>query len=329
VSRRLCGRGPRVGQARLAYRAEVDTEIPERFHQHPVHGAHGRLNRPPVEAVELPAADVRDDVHTEQVAVVVQSGLFDVEWRAEVSRLGLNSAKHRLPMAWTVSGARSTGGQGQDLADFWVNSPSRRIVLLGDLGSGKIELLYQLVSSLLDRRQPGGKVPVLIPAASWDPTRKTFAQWIGEWLATSYSFLSPHVPGPAKVTIAEALLDEGRLAIVLDGLDELPPDLARLAVRKLSTELDRTQYLLVSSRTTEFENATVEGPLEGAVTVTLDAQDPSNALRYLREHSHGESARWDEVPCWPVPPLSGARPRSRLSCPLWMRAEKIPIPCSY
>jgi hypothetical protein len=225
-------------------------------------------------------------------------GAAKKQWNEEAGRLGLNSAERRLPIRWTDhdSDPAVTRDGHVELARLWLHEvKSRRLVLLGTLGSGKTELLYRLLSHLLDRGQPDGAVPVLVPAASWDPATHTFAAWVADWLATNYSFLSPQAPGPTRRTLAEALWDEGRLAIVLDGLDELPPALARTAVRRLSAELQPTQYLLVSSRPAEYADAVSEGRLEGAVAVTLDPQDPAVVLGYLRGRSHGQASRWDDV----------------------------------
>ncbi|GAA1869552.1 NACHT domain-containing protein [Asanoa iriomotensis] len=263
------------------------------------------------------------------LATIDLSAAVADQWRAEGIRLQLYPAARRLPISWTstpsdgfsswarvleVGGHAAsrhrpdpahwalsyTGlrGSGPDLARIWLRRvPSRRLVVLGEVGSGKTELLITLINQIFDEREPesGQLVPVLLPASSWDPSATDFASWVAEWLATSYSFLSVPAPGSSRRTLARALLDEGRVAIIVDGLDELPAALAAKAVERLSSELRPGQYLLVSSRHDPYFAAVADGPLDGAVGVVLDAQDPEQVLDYLARRSDGNTQRWDPV----------------------------------
>jgi hypothetical protein len=276
--------------------------------------------RPETEQVE--GSDRALDLATESLAKAARK-----QWIDEVRRIRQNSGSKRLPMSWRpanpdlFSSFERVVAIGADIpdrdrsdADDWLTSvaalkgselelgrmwlervPSRRLVLLGDAGSGKTELLYQIMKSLLGREDPGQKIPVLVPAASWDPQDTRFSNWIIDWLSTNYPFLKARAPGPNAATLAEELLDRRRLAIVVDGLDELPPDLARTAVNRLSDELGPGQPLLLSSRPEPFRAAVADRPIDGAVGVVLDGQDPTRVLAHLRDRSRDEPRRWDEL----------------------------------
>jgi hypothetical protein len=239
------------------------------------------------------------------------------QWHDESVRLRLKAVNRRLPISWRPAAAAdfstpdevlavareipardeaaAEGGIRLELARLWLSQvPSRRLVLLGETGSGKTELLYQLMDALLDEPS-SDRIPVLIPAASWDAATTGFADWVAGWLAGTYSFLDRAAPGRDRRTLAEALLAERRLAIVVDGLDELPPDRARRAISRLGTEPRPGQYLLLSSRPAEYRAAVADGPFDGAVGVLLNAQEPGPVLRYLRDGSHGRPERWAPV----------------------------------
>lgn len=219
------------------------------------------------------------------------------QWIAEAAQLGLDAATIRLPISWevaetdlfsTIDRAIRVGndipeddqtnerdwvgtttqlaGSGRELAEtWWRRVPSRRLVLLGEAGSGKTELLYWVMSTLLDRNTPDRHIPVFIPAASWTRTETGVKAWVVNWLATNYSFLATPDPGGAGQTLAERLFDERRLALVIDGLDEIPDGLASKAVQHLSKELRPGQYLLLSSRKTEYRAAVAGRSLDGAL----------------------------------------------------------------
>lgn len=146
------------------------------------------------------------------------------------------------------------GGPEADLAsiaDFYSDLQPRRLVILGDPGSGKtvlaIELILQLLARLGDREGlPGGAVPVRASLAGWDPSRQ-LEDWLAERLTVDYQL----APASAKV-----LIQERRVLPVLDGLDEMDPDpsptqagqppaRALLALAKLNTYFHGSQRAAV------------------------------------------------------------------------------------
>ncbi|MFK4102205.1 hypothetical protein ACI2L1_19420 [Streptomyces sp. NPDC019531] len=67
-------------------------------------------------------------------------------------------------------GPYSYGGRRGELAAvFTERMPTRRLLVLGDPGSGKPLLLVRILLPLIERRRAGDPVPVLFPPASRDP----------------------------------------------------------------------------------------------------------------------------------------------------------------
>ncbi len=167
----------------------------------------------------------------DDLAVVVEE-----QWRDEATARGLRDPRV-LPLAWTATdrdvahlprtaharvlrvrlGGR-LDGRFEDviarLADGYRNLPGRRLVAIGEPGSGKSVLAILLTLGLLAGRESGAPVPVLLPASSWDPVREPLDDWIVGTLALPYYSSRPEIP--------RTLLAHGLLLPVLDGLDEIP-----------------------------------------------------------------------------------------------------------
>lgn len=123
-------------------------------------------------------------------------------------------------------------GQLDDVAAFFSTLPSRRLVVLGDSGTGKTALAIHLLLSLLHRRRSGEPVPVLLPISSWDPATLSVADWLAATLTMTYPALG--VPVTEELTRAAALLRDGLLIPILDGFDEMPEQLRPRALRRLN-----------------------------------------------------------------------------------------------
>lgn len=133
-------------------------------------------------------------------------------------------------------------GNWETVQEFFLGLPERRMIILGEPGSGKTLIMLQLVTTLLQRRvtftrrrnsievfidrvaqlvkadNRGAqseevdvrRIPVPISVVGWDG-RVTLTQWLIDRLRTSYNL-------PKRR--AAALVSKGYLLPVLDGLDE-------------------------------------------------------------------------------------------------------------
>ncbi|WP_200300770.1 WD40 repeat domain-containing protein [Streptomyces adelaidensis] len=104
--------------------------------------------------------------------------------------------------------------------------PQSRLVVIGEPGSGKTVLAMLLTLGLLEARQPGGRVPVLLPVSTWDPVREPLDDWLVRTLAVPYCSGREEIP--------RTLLTHGLLLPVLDGLDEIPESARRAAIRGIN-----------------------------------------------------------------------------------------------
>ncbi|WP_181384028.1 NACHT domain-containing protein, partial [Streptomyces sp. NWU339] len=207
--------------------------------------------------------------------------------------------------AW-AAGPRGLAGKGAEIARVFERVPTRRLVVLGEPGAGKTMLLIRLLLALLERRRPGGPVPVLFPLASWDPARQDLYPWMADQLARDHPALHApaHPPQPSPGTQARALLEQRLILPILDGLDELPEAVRARALYAINQVLPAGQPLVLSSRTAEYRSALTPPAgatvlLNGAAGIHLLPLDPAKAAAYLERDAGGPgtraAARWSRV----------------------------------
>jgi hypothetical protein len=155
-------------------------------------------------------------------------------------------------------------------------------VVAGAPGSGKTGAAVLLVLAALQHRDRVGaedrvKVPVtvLVTAQDWDPRRQPVREWLTGRLQQTYPLLA----GQMGAANAGGLIDTGRIAVILDGLDEIAADLRPVALQALSQASFR---VVVLSRTAEMASAASQrGVLQGAAAIELRVIDPATAADYL------------------------------------------------
>ncbi len=201
-----------------------------------------------------------------------------------------------------ASGPKELAGGDNQLADVLERVPTRRLVVLGEPGTGKTMLMIRLVLDLLSRRERGGTVPVLVSVASWDPTAEDLHSWLAAALMTAYPGLSAPAPqGCAGNTRMEALLKASLIMPILDGLDEISDAVRSYAVSKINDALRPGEHLVVTSRTAAYlqavQPAAGMGATLRAAVVELHPLEASEVAEYLRRSAAGAfaAARWDSV----------------------------------
>lgn len=227
----------------------------------------------------------------EQLASLVQR-----QWEDEEAHRGLGHP-HPMPVRWRLTaheevtahpdliGAPPAGSSEQIaiLTEQFRASPRRRLVILGGPGAGKTTLAVQLVRALLNPRQVGEPVPVLLTLAEWWSPEDTGLDKLREWL--KIRLVENY---PALRTLGEEALDElvkpRGILPVLDGLDELP-DAARVRVfSALRRAVERDEQQLILTCRTEYylEMTPRQGPLGAAAVVEPLPLTPADAAGYLR-----------------------------------------------
>jgi hypothetical protein len=148
--------------------------------------------------------------------------------------------------------------QTEHLASYYNDLDSGRLVILGEPGGGKTVMALQLLVSLLEARQGRPHlhqrslipVPVRLSMPRWDTTVPA-ETWIAQEVASGYGL-------PAL--LAKALLENGRILPILDGLDEMDRDPARLtraraAVEQLNRHIQgsRAAAVVITCRADQYQ----------------------------------------------------------------------------
>lgn len=197
-------------------------------------------------------------------------------------------------------------GSDGSLVNVLKGVPTGRLVVLGEPGSGKTVLLIRLLLDLLREREPGAAVPVIMPLASWDPSKQGLREWLKSRLVLDYpSLKNPWKSSTESCTLAEALLKRHLLLIILDGLDEIPKDVRTTAISKINDFLTTGTGIVLSSRIDEYREALAASGVPGLPMKVRDAAGISlcslsnNSIReyILGDADKGSAAakRWEPV----------------------------------
>jgi len=204
----------------------------------------------------------------DQVAIRLASAV-QMQWHDEEVRRRI-SDPFPLPVKWTAPPERlfdhwsnilltpsATSPSPLNLADVFKNIaevyeriPSRRLVILGEAGSGKTILAMRFALDFLARRSQNDPIPVIFSIASWDPADSSLQEWIIRQLANNYPGLG--ASALQEPTIAAELVKSGRILPVLDGFDELTGRLRRTALASLNIT---DTPLILTSRLSEYSEA--------------------------------------------------------------------------
>lgn len=202
--------------------------------------------------------------------------------------------------AWATKAEDLAGGGARRLADVLATVPTGRLVVLGEPGTGKTMLMVGLVLDLLhpDRRSSGGVVPVLATLASWDPVSQDLHGWLGAMLITDYPDLAAAAPhGSVGCNRFEALLAEGLILPILDGLDEIPEAVRPMAITRINRELRPGEGVVITCRTEQYQAALRPQEGQGAVlragAVQLSSLEYGEVAAYLRTDAGPAEGRWE------------------------------------
>jgi hypothetical protein len=187
-----------------------------------------------------------------------------------------------LPGLTATGERRLQMGRVSELHEVYGGLGSGKLVIVGGPGSGKSGAGVLLIRAALHYRrivseQVRPEVPVLVMFTlhGWDPNAQSAADWLAERLWQTY----PVFGGKRGAGIARTMLSERRIAVILDGLDEIPKDLRPMALKALSRQVDFRLVLL--SRCDEMAAAAIQAILQGAAAIELQAIDADTAASYL------------------------------------------------
>ncbi|ABW09865.1 hypothetical protein Franean1_0399 [Parafrankia sp. EAN1pec] len=203
-------------------------------------------------AEELAAAVERQWIWEADRRGLIRPPAIPVRWRwaqGMTSKLDvvLNNSHRRtlfppLPGVASATSASLQSGGLQQLFDAYAGVDSGRLVIMGKYGSGKsataILMLLDALShrdSLDDVQRAKVPVPIFLTTHDWDPRHQNLPEWLITRLAKEYQFLRSTQDGRSA---AARLVEDGRVALFLDGFDEIPSELHRDAleeIRRLAT----------------------------------------------------------------------------------------------
>ena len=215
---------------------------------------------------------IRDALHRSlQQAVQLEVGLdsqpdaladrFDDEWgTGRLQRLG---ASDPLPPGTRL---RTLLGHGRH----------RRCLVIGEPGSGKTTHLLQLTEDLLGDAEadPDAPIPVVLLLSRWTAGHPDLHSWVSAEIGERYDIV------PSQVN---QWLAAGSLTLLLDGLDEVGPNLRNGCLQALNTFSRDHGYagvgLVLTCRTRDYESLDERLRFDVAVRVRpLDAGQVDHAL---------------------------------------------------
>ncbi len=187
-----------------------------------------------------------------------------------------------LPGLSPVRAERLAAGQIGDLHAVYGGLGSGRLVIAGGPGSGKSSAAVLLILAALRHRKglpkkdrPKVPVPVMFTLHGWDPSTRCARDWLAERLSQTY----PLFAGKQGARAARAMLDESRIAVILDALDEVPEKLRPAVLGALSQQA--TFRLVLLTRSAEMAIAAAKALLQGAAAIELQHVNPGAAADYL------------------------------------------------
>jgi len=183
--------------------------------------------------------------------------------------------------------------------EVYARLPHGRLVLLGGPGAGKTGAMILLVLAALHHRDtvPESRrgqvpVPVWLTLGGWDPTTTSLREWAVATLVRDHPYLRSREYGPDA---AGELLRGGKVALFLDGLDEMPPAVRSKALTRLDQEAT-SERIVLTSRPDEYRQALAEGRLHNAAVIEVRPVRPRAAADYLIRDQVGEQrGRWELV----------------------------------
>jgi hypothetical protein len=167
-----------------------------------------------------------------------------------------------------------------------------RLALVGAPGAGKTGAMILLLLEALRYRQrvpesarANVPVPVWLTLGSWNPGVQGLRDWVTATMSRDHSYLWATDFGPSAVA---QLFDTGRIALFLDGLDEMPDALRSKAVERLTMEA-AGRRLVISSRPDEFRETIDLGHRQLPYTAVIELRPvaPRAAAGYLLEGQIG------------------------------------------
>lgn len=153
-------------------------------------------------------------------------------------------------------------------------SAQNTLLVLGEPGAGKTTTLLEVARDLIARARNSHaeSAPVVLALSTWTGTQRDFTDWLVVELGLRYQV-------PKR--IARAWLDDARLVLLLDGLDEVPQDRRAACAEAINAfeEAHHPPGLAVTCRVAEYNAMTVKLRLRAAICLQPLTQE--QIVRYF------------------------------------------------
>ena len=141
---------------------------------------------------------------------------------------------------------------------------THELLILGDPGSGKSTILYQLGLHLVQQSEQdeATPLPILLSLSSWAIKRRPLEEWIGEQLSSSLYKV------PRRV--GQQWIQREQILPLLDGLDEMEASARTACIAAINKyHQEHLQPLVVCSRSAEYKTAAIDErlALQNAVVI--------------------------------------------------------------
>lgn len=216
------------------------------------------------EAFHRLAASVKSELRHQRGRTTREANIL-VRWQTEQAGLFDKWAKIRSDRQ---DKPLSLDNDFAHIKEVFESIPSHRLVVLGQGGAGKTVLLTELALQILSSEQ-AGYVPVILPLTSWNPQQQDLRDWMIAQIVDRDRRLSAATGQDG--TLATDLVDGDHVLPLLDGFDEIQPELRDAAIRKINDWLHEDRMLVLASRPDEYKGAVDKSEaLSRAAGVTLE-----------------------------------------------------------
>ncbi len=165
----------------------------------------------------------------------------------------------------------------------------RKLLILGEPGAGKTTLLLELTRDLLNRAQKNedSPIPVVLMLSSWatqesskESPLEQFEQWVAKELRMQYKI---------PFEIGRDLVKTSKLCLLLEGLDEVAPDVRPACIEAVNHYVAQAnRSIVIGSRTQNYIEKPDRLSLRTAVTIQpLSCEQVKEYLSTRREHLAG------------------------------------------
>ena len=161
---------------------------------------------------------------------------------------------------------------------------NRRIVILGEPGVGKTIVLLQILEEMLNdcETNTAKPIPIKLSLVTWQINKKALKEWVIDELIKLHDI--------SKIQATIWAFEDGRLTLLLDGLDELDEETKKECVKAINDfilEMHETS-LIITCRTADYE--LLEAKPASDITIEMLPLTKPEVLSYLNSYKKIPSA---------------------------------------